>query len=339
MDFKTKILIICVDRDNDIGEKAGLNTPIIGREANLLAVTKLALADPENSDINAIFEAIKIYDGLTTEEGTDVGVVLIAGDKNVGIESDTKIGQELDEVLSKLGADSAIIVSDGTGDERIIPIIQSRVKIDSVRRVIVKQIGPLGSSFYGVARLIEDQKFSRTFLPPIGLILFLLAISSLFGLSEKALGLILGFIGIYILLKGLGRENIMSDFVNTMKQSSYRGTISSVIYISAIMLILTGTFQGVAGSWGYYAKMPEVGGYILLVTWYIKQAIWWYVGAAFILLIGKMMDISLKGESISRLWTVLFPIIASALILWGGSKCIITGLRPVDPENPVRVYC
>lgn len=278
MDFKTKILVICVDRDNDIGEKASLNTPIIGREANLLAVTKLALADPEDSDINAIFEAIKIYDGLTTEEGTDVKVVLIAGDKNVGIESDTKIGQELDEVLSKLGADSAIIVSDGTGDERIIPIIQSRVKIDSVRRVIVKQIGPLGSSFYGVARLIEDRKFSRTFLPPIGLILFLLAISSLFGLSEKALGVILGFIGLYILLKGLGRENIMSDFVNTVKQSNYRGTISSVIYISAIMLILTGTFQGVAGSWSYYAKMPEVGGYILLITWYIKQAIWWYVG-------------------------------------------------------------
>ena len=210
MEFKTKVLVICVDRDNDIGEKASLNTPIIGREASLSAALKLAFADPQESYINAIFEAIKIYDELRTEKGAEVEVVLIAGDKNVGLESDRKISQELDEVLFKLGADSAIIVSDGPGDELIIPIIQSRVKIDSVHRVVVKQDKLLESSFYELKELVEDPKFSRTVLPPLGLILFVLAISLLLGISKKAIGLILGFMGIYLLLKGVGRGYICS---------------------------------------------------------------------------------------------------------------------------------
>ena len=81
MGSKTKILIICVDRDNDIGEKAGLETPIIGREALVSAATKLALADSEESDINAIFEAVRIYEQLTArEEDAEVEVALIAGE-------------------------------------------------------------------------------------------------------------------------------------------------------------------------------------------------------------------------------------------------------------------
>ena len=28
-----KLLVICIDRDNDVGEKAGIVTPVIGRNA------------------------------------------------------------------------------------------------------------------------------------------------------------------------------------------------------------------------------------------------------------------------------------------------------------------
>jgi len=322
---KTKTLVICVDRDNDIGEKAELETPIIGREASLSAATKLGFVDPEDSDINAIFEAIRIYERLNArEDGTDVEIALIAGDKNVGIESDRKIGQELDKVLSKTFADSAILVSDGAEDEWIIPIIQSRVKIDSVRRVVVRQSEPLESTFYVIKRLLEDPKFSRTFLTPIGIILFLLAISLLLELSGKAMGLIMGFMGIYILLKGLGRENVIMDFLETVKQSLYSGKISFVTYICAVVLLLVGTLQGLIGSWDYYLKMgSEVGGYILLGMVFIKCAVGWYVGAALAPLVGKMMNMLIERERIVKQWTILFYIIASGVLLWGGSKCII----------------
>lgn len=317
-----KTLVICVDRDNDIGEKAGLKVPIIGREAVLSAATKLALADSEESDINAIFEAVRIYERLrSAEEGGESEVILLAGDKHVGVESDRKIGRELDDVLSKFRADSAILVSDGAGDEWIIPIIQSRVKIDSVRRVVVKQSEPLESTFYVIKRMLEEPKFSRTFLPPIGLILFLLAISLLLELSGKAIGLILAFIGIYTLLKGLGRENLLIDLFDSVKQSLYSGKISFITYIVAIVLLLAGTSQGIRG----YTKLePEISERILLsIVYYTKFTIGWYIGAALAPLIGKMMNMLIEREKIVRQWAMLFSIIASGVILWGGSDCII----------------
>ncbi len=86
---KSKTIVICVDRDNDIGEKAGLDTPIIGKEASLSAATKLALADSEDSDVNAIFYAISVYDRLV-EEAVEAELVLVAGDKKVGVTSDRR---------------------------------------------------------------------------------------------------------------------------------------------------------------------------------------------------------------------------------------------------------
>ncbi len=321
----SKTLVLCVDRDNDIGEKAGLKTPIIGREASISAATKLALEDAEDSDVNAIFEAVRIQDKLnTSEEGGAVEIALICGDKNVGIESDRKIGKELDAVLSNTKSDSAILVTDGAEDEWILPLIQSRVKIDSVRRVVVRQSEPLESTFYVIKKLFEDPKFTHTFLVPIGLILFLLAISLLLQISDKAMGIILAFIGIYILLKGIGRENVMMEFADTLKQSLYSGRISFVTYICAIVLIITGTFQGIAGSWAYYTNMdPEIGESLLVGVVFTEYAIWWYMGAALAPLIGKMIHMLIEGKKIVRHWAILFSIIASGLILWGGSKSII----------------
>jgi len=316
---KSKTIVICVDRDNDIGEKAGLDTPIIGKEASLSAATKLALADSEDSDVNAIFEAIRVYERLIDED-VEAEIALVAGDKKVGVESDREIGKELDDIVSKLEVDSAILVSDGAEDELIIPIVQSRVKIDSVRRVVVKQSEHLESTFYVIKRLFEDPKFSRTFLPPLGILLFLLAISLLFGLSGQVMGLILAFLGIYMLLKGLGRENIIINLFESTKQSLYSGKITIVAYICAVVLILVGTSKGILG----ITEMPESSEHIFLgFVYYVKWAIWWYVGAALAPIIGGIMNMLIDGEKIVRQWTLLFSVIASGLVIWGGSECII----------------
>ncbi len=327
---KSKTIVICVDRDNDIGEKAGLDTPIIGKEASLSAATKLALADSEDSDVNAIFYAISVYDRLV-EEDVEAEIVLVAGDKKVGVTSDRKIGKELDEVLSKLGPDTAILVSDGAEDESIVPIIQSRVKIDSVRRVVVKQSEHLESTFYVIKRLFEDPKFSRTFLPPLGLFLCLLAISLLFGMSGQVMGLILAFLGIYMLLKGLGRENILKNLFESAKQSLYSGKITIVVYICAVVLILVGTSKGILG----ITQLPESSEHIFLgFTYYVKWSIWWYVGAALAPIIGGIINMLIEGEKIVRPWTILFSVVASGLVIWGGSECIILLLS----EEPLVGY-
>ncbi|HDI85828.1 MAG TPA: DUF373 family protein, partial [Candidatus Korarchaeota archaeon] len=38
------MLILCVDRDDDLGLKTGLRGPVVGVEANTEAATRLALA-------------------------------------------------------------------------------------------------------------------------------------------------------------------------------------------------------------------------------------------------------------------------------------------------------
>ena len=59
-----KVLVICVDRDDDLGKKAKIKGPVIGREKNIEAGTALILADPGEADANTIFEAVKIFDEL-----------------------------------------------------------------------------------------------------------------------------------------------------------------------------------------------------------------------------------------------------------------------------------
>ncbi|MGB9631191.1 MAG: DUF373 family protein, partial [Candidatus Methanodesulfokora sp.] len=66
-----KVLVLCIDRDDDVGVKTGIKGPIIGREKNVEAASKLAMADPSEADANAIFGAIKVYDEMQKELSED----------------------------------------------------------------------------------------------------------------------------------------------------------------------------------------------------------------------------------------------------------------------------
>ena len=86
----SKLLVICIDRDDDIGKKAGIVSPVVGRNACLEAAQRLALEDPEDDDSNAIFGAVKTYEDLISK-GYTAEVVTIAGDKNRGVQADEKL--------------------------------------------------------------------------------------------------------------------------------------------------------------------------------------------------------------------------------------------------------
>ena len=73
---KGRTLVLSVDRDDDLGFKAQIECPVIGREACLSAANSLGLADPEDSDLNAIFQAVQIYDELQGK-GEDVEIAIV----------------------------------------------------------------------------------------------------------------------------------------------------------------------------------------------------------------------------------------------------------------------
>lgn len=314
-------LIICIDRDNDLGEKAGVSSPIIGREANLNAAIKLAAADPEDSDINTIFGGIKLFDELTGEN-KEVEIVSIAGDKKVGRAADKKIANQLEIILEQLNPGSTILVSDGAEDESVLPIIQSRVKVDSVQRVIVKQHENLESTYYIIKQAFNDPKISHTFFMPIGLAFMIYAISLYANRPELGTVVILGAIGVYALFRGTGLDDAFNDFKNTLTKSMHGGKITFVMYLAAIILSLIGTVQGGLELWDYYNREIMVG-YLILLLGYVSASIWWYVIAGVLISSGKIVDMHLANENIGKQWSHPFFILAGGLLFWSGSTYIM----------------
>ncbi len=120
--------------------KAGTKTPLIGRTANMEGAVSLALHDPEEPDANAMFEAIRVNDRLQSEKKPDENfeVATISGSGLGGVSADRKIVAELNTVLSSFNANEVILVSDGYSDEAILPLVESRIPVSSVRRIVIK---------------------------------------------------------------------------------------------------------------------------------------------------------------------------------------------------------
>ena len=124
----SNILILAIDIDNDLYRKTGISGPLMGRVQNLNGASQLALADPEDSDSNTMFYAVHLYDKMK-DEGYSVEVATVTGSEKEGYEADKEVARQLELVLNKYKSDECILVTDGPSDERVLPIIQSRVKI------------------------------------------------------------------------------------------------------------------------------------------------------------------------------------------------------------------
>src|SRR5581483_8212324 len=163
----SKILVLCIDRDEDIGSKGGIETPVIGRDPCIDAGVRLAIEDPEDPDANAIFAAIKTYEELIAK-GYSSQVALVAGKFNRGIEADEKIGIEIQNVLSMYRADGAVLISDGEDDETVVPVIQTIVPVISIQRIIIKHSRSVEYSYAVFGRYLKmlayDPRYSKFFL-------------------------------------------------------------------------------------------------------------------------------------------------------------------------------
>lgn len=314
-------LVICIDRDDDLGVKAGVVGPVIGREANLDAAIKLASADPEDSDINTIFGGVNVYDSLKAEK-RDVELVSITGYKMLGILADRKISEQLERIIEELKPDRAILVSDGAEDESVLPIIQSRIKVDSVHRIIVKQHENLESTYYIIKQAFNDPKISHTFFMPLGLAFMIYAISLYANHPEVAVIAITAAIGIYMLFRGTGLDDSFNEFKVSMMKSLHGGKIAFVMYLAAIILSIIGTIQGGVELWKYYNQEIMVG-YLILLMGYINASIWWYIIAGLLINAGRIIDMRLVNEKIGRYWSHPFFIIASGILFWAGSTYIL----------------
>src|SRR5438132_2525106 len=245
-----KTLVLCVDRDNDIGVKTGLQAPLIGRDRNLQAATKLGLADPEDCDVNALRSAVSIYDGLQ-KENTDAEVATICGDVRVGAVSDLVLTKQLDQVLEQLRPDRVFLVSDGAEDEAFSPIIGSRIRVDHVRRVYVRQTPTAESLYYTIGRQLKNPRVRRKIVALLRFVLLLFGAIYL-ALPNLASGLALILAGLYFIMISLPFQSVGDVFKKAgetyerVRASVANGNLGIFFNVSALILILVGIFFGAA---------------------------------------------------------------------------------------------
>ena len=239
-----KLLVICIDSDNDVGEKAGIITPVVGRDACIEAAQRLALEDPEDADSNAIFAAIKTYEDLISK-GYQVEVITVAGVKNGGVQADQKILIEIKKVLEKFSANGAIIVSDGESDESVVPVIQNVLPIVSVQRVVMKVSRSVEYSYavFGkyLKMLVYDSKYSKFFLGVPGLLLVIGGIATLFGYTE-IFAVLVSILGVAFLVRAFDIDKVWSRW----SKPTPMGFIRMFTMVAGILLILSSVPAGIS---------------------------------------------------------------------------------------------
>ncbi len=295
-----RVLVLCVDRDGDLGAKAEVKTPVIGREGNLNAAVSLALKDPEEPDANAIFEAIRIYDRLKAENRPEetVEVATLSGTELGGVSADRKIVSELNDLLRSFEATEVILVSDGYTDEAVLPVIQSRVPVSSVRRIVIKHsesIEETAALFSRYLRtLVDNPRYSRIALGVPGVLILLLGILSYMGFVQYYV-LVLGLVVSAILVvKGFGVDKIARGFYKWVKEYSpppLRVQISSFSAIAGALLMVLGVYLGVARASAESTTQPDITSYLTMLPritgFFIGDAITLIVIGICIALLGR----------------------------------------------------
>ncbi len=240
----SRLLVICVDRDDDVGEKTGIQTPVVGRDACIEAGQRLALEDPEDADSNSIFAAIKTYEDLISK-GYEAQVVTVTGVKNRGVQADEKIASEIRSVLQKFSANGAVIVSDGEDDESVIPVIQNILPVISVQRVVMKVSRTVEYSYAVFGKYLKmiayDSKYSKFFLGVPGILLLIGGIATVIGYTAEIFAVLVSILGGAFLIRAFDIDRAWSNWTKPTPS----GFIRMFKLIAGIILMLSSISAGV----------------------------------------------------------------------------------------------
>jgi putative membrane protein len=288
----SRVIVLCIDRDDDIGTKGGIETPIVGRDACINAGTRLAIEDPEDADSNAIFGAVKTYEELVSK-GYNAQVAVVAGKFNRGVEADEKISLEVKSILESYKADGAVIVSDGEDDETILPVIQSRVPVISVQRVIIRHSRSVEYSYAVLGRYLKmlayDPQYSKFFLGVPGVLLAAGALAVVFDAAKWLTAIVLAVLGGAFIVRAFDIDKTVGSLGRLTPTSFIR--IFSVL--AGVLIILASIANGLS-SIPPESIRPTMG--------------------AFDIITNRVIVGSFAGGTITLLWIGIATIIAGDLL-------------------------
>ena len=317
-------LILNVDRDNDYGIKAGIEGPVTGYGDCYNAALKLISVDAEDSDANALFGTIKLYEDLK-RKNEHVEIALITGDDDVGAKSDEILSKQLDDVLSMDHYDDLILVSDGAEDDYITPIISSRIRIRYVKHILVRHNENIESLYYYIIRGIRDKKIARKFTIPVGLLLLSYGISLLiFTLyymvltksyiinpGTGAVMLVTIVLGAYFVGRAVELNQLIIKLIVNMKDYSQEAKISMLSYVVSFFIVVI----GIAYSYESTVKMAPIMNKILL---FLTVFVWWIFASFVSKELFDAFDLYMEERhGMSKMWYGIAFSLSMALIFYG----------------------
>jgi putative membrane protein len=239
-----RVLVLYVDRDGDL-KSQGLETPIIGRDEVLRAGIKYILKNPDDSDANAVFAAVKIYDKLAAEYGAEnVNVAIVSGSADPAV-ADFAVLKELGQILAVFDADAIYFVSDGPSDEAAIPAIQTKRPVVSVHRVVVKQARGVEETVtlfrHYLNKAVREPEYRRYTVGVPALLVFILLLGAVFNQAVvwQVLNVAFLFLAFFVMLYGFGIYDFLREILKKFEVTFIITIVSLfvlVIYIAQIIL-------------------------------------------------------------------------------------------------------
>jgi putative membrane protein len=240
-----KLLVICIDRDDDLGRKTGISTPVVGRNACIEAAQRLALEDPEDADSNSIFFAVKTYEDLVSK-GYKAQVITVTGVENRGVQADEKVASEIKSVLKKFSANGAVIVSDGEDDEMVIPVIQNVIPVVSVQRVVMQVSRTIEHSYAVFGKFLKlvmyNPKYSKFFLGVPGILLLIGGIGAVTGYNAEIFAVLVTILGGAFLIRAFDIDKAWANWAKPTPE----GFTRMFTLITGLILIAASIPAGIA---------------------------------------------------------------------------------------------
>ncbi|MDX1534236.1 MAG: DUF373 family protein [Thermoplasmata archaeon] len=340
-----KALVLCVDRDNDLGVKANVPGPVVGRQANMDAAMKLGVTDPEDADVNTILSGVSLYDELQND-GMEVEVATIVGDEKVGQQSDRILSEQLDAVLEQVAPDVAYLVSDGAEDEFVYPMISSRVRVNHVKRVYVQQSRSVESAFYLFAKAIRDPRLRRIIVLPFALSFLALALV-LRVAPEWALPAVLLVLGVYMLVRAyddyLSPRSLwqrLTGYYRSVKESLTSGRIALWFDVVAVITFLIASFVGFRAASTEPANADFVTYAANIVVSFLIESFWIFIIAFLLHEGGKVAQAYFaKGKIQKSFFYVVLAFIVLMLVTAAGLQLasVILG-RQTEATALIPIY-
>jgi putative membrane protein len=255
----------------------------------------------------------------------------LSGSELGGVGADRKIVAGLKELLDSFSASEVILVTDGYSDEAVLPLVQSRVPVSSVRRIVVKHsesIEETAALFSRYLRTVmNNPRYSRVALGLPGLLILILGVLSIFGWVQYYLIAFALVLSVFLVVKGFGIDKSAKDFYRWVKEYSpppLRVQISNFSLVAGGLCVVLGAYLG-------WTNIPPAE----VAAWLgnVPRIIGFFIGgAATLIVVGFCLPLLGRGirwyiERDARLLrnAVLFVIVGwSQQILIATSELLIT---------------